>query len=63
MEKMFKHNFHLTFLDSERNCLAPSAVQTCDAIIRLINTPLRMSRGIGMQACRMVTDTLLVVMT
>ena len=32
-------------------------VQTCDAIIRLINTPLRMCRGIGMQACGMVTGT------
>ena len=32
------------FLDSFRNCWPPTAVQKCDAIIRLINTRLRMCR-------------------
>ena len=38
-------------------------VHRWDAIISLINTPLRMCRGIGMQVNRNVTDTSLVILT
>ena len=43
------------FLDSLRNCWQPTAVNKCDAIFRLINTPLRMCRVRDMSACRIVT--------
>ena len=43
----FKRNSRLSFFDSLRNCWPPTAaVHKCDAIICLINTPLRMCRGI-----------------
>ena len=44
----FKYNSRLTFSRSLQNCWPPTAVQKCDTIIRIIDTPLRMCRGIGM---------------
>ena len=42
---MFRHNSRLKFLNSLQTCWQPTAVHKCDAIFRLINTPLRMCRG------------------
>ena len=51
-------------LDSLQNFLQPaSTVHEWDVIISLINTPLWMCRGIGMQAYRIVTGASLVIMT
>ena len=52
-----------SFLDCLQNCWPPTALHKCDPIIRLINTPLRMCRGIGMYAYRSVTGISLVIMT
>ena len=44
----FKHNNYsrLKFSqDSLLNCWQPTAMHKCDAIIRIINMPLRMCRG------------------
>ena len=60
----FKPNSPLTFSSFFlQNCWQPTAVQKCDAIIRLINKPLRMCRGREMQACRIVGGSSLVIMT
>ena len=66
MEKRitFKDNSSLKFFfHSLRNCWPPTAVHKCDAIIRLINTPLGICRGVGMRAYRIVIGTSLVIMT
>ena len=49
-------------LDCFQNCWPPTSVHKCDPIIHLINTPLRMCRGIGMYAYRSVTGISLVIM-
>ena len=46
--KMFKHNSRLKFLDCLQKCWPPTAAHKCVTINRLINTPLRMCREIGM---------------
>ena len=52
-----------SFLDCLQICWPPTALHKCDPIIRLINTPLRMCRGIEMYACGSVTGISLVIMT
>ena len=66
MEKriiIFKHDSRLKFSRVFAKLLAPNSVHKCDPIIRLINTPSRMCRGIGMYAYRRVTGISLVIMT
>ena len=66
MEKeiiMFKDNSRLKFFRLFTNLLATTAVHQCDPTIRLINTPLRMCRGIRMYAYKSVTSFSLVIMT
>ena len=66
MEKgiiIFKHDSGLKFSRLFAKFWSPTAVHKCDPIIRLINTPLRMYRGIGMYAYRSVTGISLVIMT
>ena len=66
MEKgiiVFKHDSRLKFSRLFAKLLATNAVHKCDAIIRLINTPLRMCRRMGMYAYRSVTTISLVIMT
>ena len=46
-----------------KNVFKNSTSDKCDAIIRLIYSSLRMCRGREMQAYRIVTGTLLVIMT
>ena len=60
---IFKYDSRLSFLDCLQNCWPPTATHECDPIIRLINTPLRMYRGIGMYDYRSVTGLSLVIMT
>ena len=66
MEKgiiIFKHDSRVNFSRLFAKLRPPTALYKCDPIIRLINTPLRMCRGIGMYAYRSVTGILLVIMT
>ena len=65
MEKVitFEHNSRLKFSPLLAKLWPPTAVHKCDTIIRLINTLLRMCREIGMQAYRIVTGILSVIMT
>ena len=66
MQKGIKYsnkNLVLSFLDCFQNCWPPTAVHKCDPIIRLISTPLRMCRGIGMYVYRSGTGILLVIIT
>ena len=58
-----KHNFRLKFSRSLQNFWPPTALHKCDPLIRLINTPLRMCRGIRMYAYRSVSSISLVIMT
>ena len=65
MEKgiiVFKHDSRLKFSRLFANW-PPTAVHKCDSIVRFINTPLRMCRGIGIYAYRSVTGISLVIMT
>ena len=61
----FKHNSPLMFFRIFAKLLATNCfkVYKFDAIIRLINTPLRMCRGRDMPACKIVIGTSLVIMT
>ena len=45
---IFKHNSRLKFSQLFAKCWPLTALHKCDPIIRLINTPLRMCREIGM---------------
>ena len=59
---IFKHNSRLKFSQLFAKCWPPTALHKCDPIIRLINTPLRMCREIGMYGCKSVTGISLVFM-
>ena len=59
----FKHNSRLKFSQFFVILLQPTAMHKCDALILRIITSLRMCRGIGMQAQRIVTATSLVIIT
>ena len=60
---MFKDNSRSKFFRCFAKLLATTAVHKCDPIIRLVSTPLRMCRGIGMYSYRSVTGISLVIMT
>ena len=60
---MFKDNSRLKVIRFFAKLRATTAVHKCDPIIRLISTPLRMCRGIGMYAYKSVTGISLVIMT
>ena len=52
-----------SFFHSLRNCWPFCAVHKCETITCLIYTPLRMYRGIGVEAYSTVTGTLLMIMS
>ena len=60
---IFKHNSRLKFSQLLQNCWPPTAVHKRDPMIRLINTPLRMCRGIEMHVLQKRTRIWLVIMT